>query len=686
MIIKKIRVENWRTLREPLTIEFCDGVNVIYGDNGRGKSTLMEALQMGFFDRHDVSGEEIKKVRPWGCDLYPRVEIEFLHDGAAYRLTKRFLNLKSSSVERMESSSGQYGRYMEGAAADAWLLREVMKCEGTQRGVSKSENWGLAGLLWIPQGGGGELSGLSDAVRQRVIEKKAAEEQSASCGGIEGAVKQEYLKFFTDNGHARTGAGSLRDIGVQITVKSEEFDKTLRKLEEMTALREKIRSAREEIAESQTLETAAASRVSEAETKIAEFDKIKSEGLEQRVRQSELGRRKAALAASLETIKEARAAIDRYTRNLDVKTKALEDSELRLKNISIKSSSEFKIEILAETGITVEPDARKLDRGEKTEITGTGQLRFNIPGVAAFTVTDSAAMQNALNAAKREQETANSCRREIDNCHEQLKRQRDKLAEILTDGKTEEGIRKELDGVLGELHTVDKHINELLDKANAIGGDPHKAIEKFKRDAEELRGKREAKRAEESAMTGRLEALGEMGLLQKAGELDEELRKLQTRYDTEALRSQAFKLIWDTLSSVRREFQEQVSAPVETRASELFARINRHRAGAVRLDDRFRITGFIPDGAAEVGTDNLSGGEREQLYFCARLALAEHIIGDDTAEKYTLILDDFLTVTDDSRLSRLKELLLSFENRYQYLIFTCHKNRYEGIYGKYIEI
>jgi uncharacterized protein YhaN len=344
------------------------------------------------------------------------------------------------------------------------------------------------------------------------------------------------------------------------------------------------------------------------------------------------------------------------------------------------------IEILAETEITVEPDARKLDKGEKTEITGTGQLRFNIPGVAAFTVTDSAAMQNALNAAKREQETANSCRREIDNYNEQIKRQSDKLAEILTDGKTEESIRKELDNVLGELHIVDKHINELLGKASAIGGDPHKAIEKFKKDAEGLRGKREAKRAEESTMAGRLEALGEMELFQKAGELDEELRKLQTRYDAEALRSKAFKLIWDTLSSVRREFQEQVSAPVEMRASELFARVNRRCAGAVRLDDRFRITGFIPDGAAEVGMDNLSGGEREQLYFCARLALAEHIIGDDATDKYTLILDDFLTATDDSRLSRLKELLLSFENRYQYLIFTCHKNRYEGIDGKYIEI
>jgi len=686
MIIKKIRVENWRGLRDPIALEFCDGVNIIHGDNGRGKSTLMEALQMGFFDRHDVSGEEVKRIRPWGCDLYPCVEIEFFHNGADYRLTKRFLNMKSCSVERMGASSGRYERYMEGAAADMWLLREVMKCEGASRGVSKSENWGLAGLLWIPQGGG-DLIGLSDTLRRNIIEKKsAAEEQCGSGGGIENAIKQEYMKFFTEKGQVRTGGGSLREINAHLSDKREELDKTRRKLEEMSALRYKITRTREEIAECQALETAAVGSILEAETKITEFDKIKSEGLEQRARQSELGRQKDALSAALETVKDARAAVDRYTGSLAAKTKALEDSESRLKNISIKGNSEIEIEILAETELTVEPSAGKLDRGEKTKITGTGQLRFNIPGIAAFTVTDTAAMQNALNAAKREQESADNCRKDIDSINEQIKHQNGKIAAVLKGGKTEEDFRKELDGVLGELHTVDKRIKELLDKANTIGGDPNKAIEKFKKEAEGLRGKREAKRAEESAMAGRLEALGEIGLLQKAGELDDEVCKLQAQYDAEALRSKAFKLIWDTLSTVRKEFQEQVSAPVERRASELFARVNMHRAGTVKLDDKFRVTGFIPDEAALTGMENLSGGEREQLYFCTRLALAEHIIGDSATEKYALVLDDFLTATDDRRLSRLKELLLLFEDRYQYLIFTCHEKRYAGIDGKYIEI
>ena len=107
MIIKSIRVENFRSIREPMSLEFCDGVNVICGDNGDGKSTIMEALRMGFFDRHSASGEEVKKKRPWGCELAPRVQIEFSHGGVDYRLTKQFINSKSSLVERVVAKANE---------------------------------------------------------------------------------------------------------------------------------------------------------------------------------------------------------------------------------------------------------------------------------------------------------------------------------------------------------------------------------------------------------------------------------------------------------------------------------------------------------------------------------------------------------------------------------------------------
>jgi uncharacterized protein YhaN len=133
---------------------------------------------------------------------------------------------------------------------------------------------------------------------------------------------------------------------------------------------------------------------------------------------------------------------------------------------------------------------------------------------------------------------------------------------------------------------------------------------------------------------------------------------------------------------------------VEARASAIFSRVNGNRRGTVKLTEEFSVSGFIPeDSETQVETGCLSGGEREQLYFCTRLALAEQIIGvpADGGEivnggKYALILDDFLTATDDCRLSRLKELLIEFEPRYQYLIFTCHPGRYDTIKGKMIEL
>jgi DNA replication and repair protein RecF len=45
MIIKAIRVENFRNIKEA-ELEFCEGVNVFYGDNAQGKTNMLEAISL----------------------------------------------------------------------------------------------------------------------------------------------------------------------------------------------------------------------------------------------------------------------------------------------------------------------------------------------------------------------------------------------------------------------------------------------------------------------------------------------------------------------------------------------------------------------------------------------------------------------------------------------------------------
>lgn len=78
MILQRIRVENWRSLVEPVELaDLSPGLNLIYGPKRGGKSTLMDAVCRGFFDRHNTAGEAMKNRQPWGTSLGPSVTIEF---------------------------------------------------------------------------------------------------------------------------------------------------------------------------------------------------------------------------------------------------------------------------------------------------------------------------------------------------------------------------------------------------------------------------------------------------------------------------------------------------------------------------------------------------------------------------------------------------------------------------------
>lgn len=76
----------------------------------------------------------------------------------------------------------------------------------------------------------------------------------------------------------------------------------------------------------------------------------------------------------------------------------------------------------------------------------------------------------------------------------------------------------------------------------------------------------------------------------------------------------------------------------------------------------------------------LSGGEREQVYIAVRLALAE-LLTKDTGRRGLVVLDDVLTFTDDERLKRVLVILEEMRTHAQFLILTCHPERYKPLKG-----
>lgn len=202
MILRRLRVVGWRCYAEAVEVgPFGDGLNVLFAPNATGKSTLFEALLRGLLDGHRVTGRDVEALRPWGRSLTPAVTVEFAHDGAEYRLTKRFLDRPIAELERREKE--RFVRLAEGDAADD-RVREILTRNPPGRGLARPENRGLAQVLWAPQG---ELAlqGLSGDVVAGIRESLGAQVSGPSGGPLESAIEQAYLAIYTPGGHLRRG-------------------------------------------------------------------------------------------------------------------------------------------------------------------------------------------------------------------------------------------------------------------------------------------------------------------------------------------------------------------------------------------------------------------------------------------------------------------------------------------------
>ena len=72
MQFRRITVRNFRKLADPVELDnIGDGVTVIAGDNEEGKSTLLDAIRTGLFQRHNVSGKPVEDMQPFGSKVRP---------------------------------------------------------------------------------------------------------------------------------------------------------------------------------------------------------------------------------------------------------------------------------------------------------------------------------------------------------------------------------------------------------------------------------------------------------------------------------------------------------------------------------------------------------------------------------------------------------------------------------------
>lgn len=149
------------------------------------------------------------------------------------------------------------------------------------------------------------------------------------------------------------------------------------------------------------------------------------------------------------------------------------------------------------------------------------------------------------------------------------------------------------------------------------------------------------------------------------------------RMDRDAM---AIREIHEAFLQARKQLQEDVVKPLQDRVSQCFVTMTSGLYHGVAFDESLKLSQVASVGTTgKVSVNELSFGTREQLSLMSRLCLAELLATGK--ERQTVILDDNLVHTDNSRMNCACELLEHAARTVQIVVFTCHPERYATIKG-----
>lgn len=161
---------------------------------------------------------------------------------------------------------------------------------------------------------------------------------------------------------------------------------------------------------------------------------------------------------------------------------------------------------------------------------------------------------------------------------------------------------------------------------------------------------------------------------ERLNEAQAHLGEAEREHERVHRRAMAAKRLYNTLTDKRDAAKRAYVEPFR-RKLEQFARIVFDGQLTLLVDDDLSVTHRILDGA-KVPYGQLSGGAREQIALCARLACAALV---DPEDGVPVVIDDALGFTDPDRLQRIGAVFSAAENRSQVIVLTCTPDRYRSI-------
>ncbi len=683
MRIDKVEIDGFGKLNN-CEFAFADGVNLIYGENESGKSTLCEFMLSAFYGLPNESkkvSDDItprKKYRPWSGDAYGG-RVYFTDDSGrklvverSFKGTKRGdkVSLRDAATWEELNAADDIGEKLFGLSREAFLKTLYVKSIGADN-LRNDDGEIMSRLSNL------ETSGAEDVSYSKIINSMEKEifslKTKTGRGGKIAALQDREMSLRQELSLSKMTYGALardeetvQSLRAQAT-QNEEKASELEKKYEIAVLHEKF-IAQKKIEESKTIIENSLKKEEEKLQNIKlQLEKINSDN---------------DPVISPEEISHARA--------LETKRLLAEEKMLEAK----REAPEGVRPIL--------DDTRLIPGFFGFVILLIGFLLKSyimyISGVLVAVVGILICL--LINIKKRKdddkkREVYYELKHDIDEINDELNsifepygvKTSDELSTLFMNTKSIEEKEAELKMEYNECKAEIEMLEKSLPKSNDTEEFSQEVMEYFGDSSEEIYAKinqlkTQSRQMMQQAAETELRIAKETAEIRREADISSELAEVGTEIAAAEKRYTSLTTAARWLTQAHNEIKNNFAPRLNEKTSEYLSVLTQDKYKDVRADDRFALNLKSTSGEI-VEAGFMSRGTYDILYIALRFA-AMNVITDGKIPP--VILDDAFSQLDDTRLLKAVDMINNSPEFSQVMLFTCHENYKELLGGKNINI
>ncbi|MBZ4665986.1 AAA family ATPase [Mahella sp.] len=621
MIIRKLYISNFGKFKDNI-IELKPGLNVIYGVNEAGKSTIrsfIEGMLYGFKKpdaRRRSFTDDRQRYRPWVGASYTGA-IEYEIDSRVYRIERDFAN---DRVNIYDAATGE----------DIGAICAILP--GTREPDVIIRHWGLnatvfANTISIDQRNAFSSKAMAKEVSDAWINMMQSGQQDVSVNKALSSLNNLLDGIGSDNAPTRPwakAAQKLQQLKAERAMAQKCMDDMRQSIAKAHDLRKEIAAIRDgRMSDNTAILTNRHNR-----TKL-EYELDQLNALNEYIKQNDgdLLERLMSLDRQLEGIRTELAQYDRSQSEVS-------DNALR----SIKKRRTLYIILAAAISAA--------------SIALPPLIIAVIPLIWLF-LRDNSKMRRLKSALDQHSMAVEQQRQQLLNRYETLEGQkREILAKIgASDTSQVISMMRRLDNLTHDIERLDAEYERLMQQAI------------------------HDKEVELTALEASVDA--SLAGIRPLAAIDEDIQSIRNDIDAMSLKKQAAQKAIDVITELSADIQRDFAPYLDRSAASLAGHITGGRYSSLRVSSDLDIKVIDPDTDKLVPLEQLSAGTIDQLYIAVRLAIADILSGN---KPLPIIIDDAFSEYDDIRLKRALEYIIQLAQKRQVLFLTCHQRDIQALY------